>query len=59
MNLVPGYLLHLKDYMKQSLFISPLVLHNYNEWNLQLTSETCQCNHTAMELDTCLVYENN
>jgi hypothetical protein len=59
MNLVPDYLLHLKDYMKQSRFISPLVLHNYNGWNLQLTSETCRRNHTAMKLDTCLVHGNN
>jgi hypothetical protein len=59
MNLVPDYLLRLKDYMKQTRFVSPLVLHNYNGWNLQLTSETCRRNHTAMKLDTCLVYGNN
>jgi hypothetical protein len=56
MNLVPSYLLRLRDYMQQSRFVSPLVLHNYNGWNLQLTSETCRRNHTAMKLDTCLVY---
>jgi len=56
MNLVPNYLLRLKNYMKQSRFISPLVLHNYNGWNIQLTSETCRRNHTAMKIDTCLVY---
>ncbi len=59
MNLVPDYLRRLRDYMKQSRFVSPLVLHHYHGWNLQLTSETCRRNHTAMKLDTCLVYGNN
>jgi hypothetical protein len=59
MNLVPDYLIRLKNYMKQSRFVSPLVLHHYPGWNLQLTSETCRHNHTAMKLDTCLVYGNN
>ncbi|CAF4142820.1 unnamed protein product, partial [Adineta steineri] len=25
----------------------------------ELTSETCRSNHTAMKLDTCLVYGNS
>ena len=59
MNLVPNYLLRLRDYMKQSSFVSPLVLHHYSGWNLQLTSETCRQNHTLIKLDTCLVHGNN
>ncbi|UJR23259.1 hypothetical protein I4U23_026279 [Adineta vaga] len=59
MNLVPNYLLPLKHYMKQSRFVSPLVLHHYAGWNLRLASETCRYNHTAMTIDTCLVHGNN
>ncbi|CAF2617582.1 unnamed protein product [Rotaria sp. Silwood2] len=59
MNLVPNYLLRLKNYMKQSRFVSPLVLHHYSGWNLHLTSKTCRYNHTTMKLDTCLVIGNN
>jgi len=59
MNLVPNYLLRLKDYMKQNTFVSPLVLHHYSGWNIELTSETCRRNHTAIKLDTCLVYGND
>ncbi|CAF1529382.1 unnamed protein product [Adineta steineri] len=59
MNLVPDYLLRLKNYMQQSRFVSALVLHNYAGWNLELTSETCRSNHAAMKLDTCLVYGNS
>jgi hypothetical protein len=58
MNLVPDYLLHLRDYMKQSRFVSVLVLHHYNGWNIHLTSETCRRNHTAMNISTCLVHGN-
>lgn len=56
MNLVPHHLLHLRDYMKQSSFVSPLVLDHYSGWNLQLTSDVCRRNHTAIKLDTCLVF---
>ena len=56
MNLVPDYLLRLKDYMKQHRFVSPLVLHHYAGWNLRLVSETCRRHHTAMSIDTCLVH---
>jgi hypothetical protein len=59
MNLFPNYLRRLRDYMKQSTFVSPLVLHHYHGWNLKLTSEICRRNHTAMKLDTCLVHGNN
>ena len=59
MNLVPDHLLRLKNYMKQSRFVSALVLHHYSGWNLQLTSSTCRQHHTAMRIDTCLVYGKN
>lgn len=58
MNLVPKHLLYLRDYMKQSRFVSVLVLHNYPGWNIELTSETCRRNHTAMNIETCLVHGN-
>ena len=56
MNLVPDYLLRFKDYMKQSRFVNPLVLHHYAGWNLRLVSETCRRHHTAMNIDSCLVH---
>lgn len=56
MNLVPNHLLRLRDHMKQGTFVSPLVLDHYSGWNLQLTSEVCRRNYTAMKLDTCLVH---
>ncbi|CAF1175022.1 unnamed protein product [Adineta ricciae] len=59
MNLVPNFLMNLKNYMKQARFVSPLVLHHYSGWNLRLTSETCRQNHTAMTIDTCLVHGNH
>ena len=59
MNLVPNHLLGLQNYMQQSRFVSPLVLHHYSGWNLELTSEICRHNHTAIKIDTCLVHGNN
>ena len=56
MNLVPVHLRHLQGYMKQSSFVSALVLDHYSGWNIELTSEVCRRNHTAMKLDTCLVH---
>ena len=55
MNLVPHHLLQLQNYMKQSSFVSPLVLDHYSGWNSQLTSDVCRRNHTAIKLDTCIV----
>ena len=56
MNLVPDYLLPLRNYLKQNRFVSALALHNYSGWKLQLASETCRRNHTAMHQQTCRVH---
>nr|ACC43949.1 unknown [Philodina roseola]ACC43960.1 unknown [Philodina roseola] len=56
MNLVPDHLIPLQNYMKQSRFVSPIVLHHYSGWSIRLTSETCRRNHTSMKIESCLVH---
>lgn len=58
MNLVPADLIALKSYMKDTRFVSPVMLRHYGGWSIAMVSEACRLRHTAMILDTCLVHGN-
>jgi hypothetical protein len=57
MNLVPSSLIPLKNYMKQSRIVSPLVLQHYHGWSLEMTSSECRNGHTFVNPITCKVGE--